>query len=1450
MGENKKTEVKLKLLDYATKDMDNVLATKLERTLKEKHNIIEKTLADIEALKYKVIEDMLTNDSNPEEVDLWATQLQTKMDPFHTMVTGIKDALKEIMKADMIDMGKQMATVTNKEAKITTNREETKVQIHAKLPKLKIATFDGTHIDWFRFWNQFEAEIDGSTIAPVTKFSYLRDMLSNQPLSMINGLPFNAEGYERAKTILQSKYGKSSEVVNAHIQSIMSLPLIQGTSTSKIHDFYEVLVNSIQSLETMGKLNQIEGYVRMTLDKLPGIRSDLVRLDKDWHSWNFATFVSSLSEWIERNPRTSRDQGRDDSWRDHRNDSRRDHRNNSQRDRRDNSRRDQRNGSRRDQRNGDRRDRDESQHPGEPSLSTKSETQKKCAYCGEDHTENNCTKVTDKVERRKILQNKRRCFNCTKSGHQASACKARTCFNCKGKHHTSICDKRKEPGLTGSTAGDTVIYPIVQVKVNKVKCWALLDSGAGSNYISSTLAKKLDAPIRKQTKKIEMLMTSSNSTVEVYEIEIESLNSTFKVTSEANKVQKDTLLHLDNPHYSHLKETYDHLRRITFNPDDLREEIPVHLIIGVDVYCQIKMKKEPKLGQPRQPIAEMTKLGWVVMSPGEEVDKRSYLTHSSATDYDQLCRLDVLGIQDSPDGDQQTVHSEFREQLKRDEEGWYETGLMWKANHTELPNNKAASLRRTNNTITKLKRNQDHFEEYHQKITDQIKEGILEPANEEANGREYYIPHKPVRNDDRETTKLRIVYDASAKPNDRSPSLNDCLETGPTLMNKIWSIIVRNRMRPVTIMGDIKQAFHQIRIREEDRDALRFHWITDTDSCTRTILRFTRAVMGVNQSTFLLSGVLDYHLNTYNEDPRQDIIDALKDEIYVDDVIGGANTTIDAQKFKSVATDVLGDAAFHLHKWHSNVLELEDNQKDSDFSAILGVSWNKRLDTFAVKFPQTETDETKRGVLRYLASIYDPIGIASPVTLTGKMMIYRSICDNKLGWDQPLSVDLQHKWRRWLNHIPEEITIPRSIALLDEEIQEITLHAFGDASKEGTSAAVYTVIKQGDVLSQGLLCSSSRLAKRNLTIPRLELVSAHMATNLLHNVRQALSKFPVVREVAWLDSTAALHWIKGDGQYKEFVRNRVKKIREKQLIWRYVDTKQNPTDIGSRGCQGDKLTSSWLEGPSWLKDEQLWPRDITTVATEETEAESKIIKEVLATAVKSNDRLWTLIDKFSFWKTLRITAWIKRFLKNFRLKKRQRDKGPLTTEEIKSSKETWIKQVQSNHHQTEKFMKDRETLNLQKNASDMYVCMGRIDGDYPIYLPTNDVFTEKLIQHSHKKTLHGGVGFTMADVRKDYWIPRLRQLTKSAIHRCHGCKRFPAIAFSRPKPGSLPADRTVGDRPFQIVGLDFAGPFTYLSKSKEEKKESLHSSLHVQPDESSLPRRFEGPNLRRHSGKL
>ena len=89
-----------------------------------------------------------------------------------------------------------------------------------------------------------------------------------------------------------------------------------------------------------------------------------------------------------------------------------------------------------------------------------------------------------------------------------------------------------------------------------------------------------------------------------------------------------------------------------------------------------------------------------------------FMTQTSSLDYETLCRLDVLGIADSASGDEDEVYSEFKEQLKRDEEGWYEAGLPWKGNHPSLPSNEAGSLRRLTSLVKKL-RSQGIIERYH-----------------------------------------------------------------------------------------------------------------------------------------------------------------------------------------------------------------------------------------------------------------------------------------------------------------------------------------------------------------------------------------------------------------------------------------------------------------------------------------------------------------------------------------------------------------------------------------------------------------------------------------------------------------------------------------------------------------------------------------------------------------
>ena len=86
--------------------------------------------------------------------------------------------------------------------------------LKVKLTKLVITRFNGTHMNWFRFWNQFENEIDRSELYAVSKFSYLKELVSSKVGVIIDRLPFTSEGYTRTKNILISKYVKSSEVAN------------------------------------------------------------------------------------------------------------------------------------------------------------------------------------------------------------------------------------------------------------------------------------------------------------------------------------------------------------------------------------------------------------------------------------------------------------------------------------------------------------------------------------------------------------------------------------------------------------------------------------------------------------------------------------------------------------------------------------------------------------------------------------------------------------------------------------------------------------------------------------------------------------------------------------------------------------------------------------------------------------------------------------------------------------------------------------------------------------------------------------------------------------------------------------------------------------------------------------------------------------------------------------
>ena len=764
-------DVQLKLLKF-TQGKTKAIVEKANREGKERHrDALRAIVKRVESVKTKIEQAKLESGVQVDELTEWSAAVEAQQETAEEEITHLSDRLVQMNYKTRMQAKESEEELAERDRQKQLEFERTQLEMRltyqkkigetkqaktteptstqaAKLPKLVITKFRGDLTDWPRFWSQFETEIDKAEIAGVTKYSYLKELVEPKIRTEIDGLPFSSEGYERAKNILTRNYGQTSEDVNAYVENIMSLPTIGGTQPARIHDFYEKLLFNVQSLETMGKLREVNGYVRMTIDKLPGIRGDLVRTDDSWREWNFPKLVDELRKWTERNPIQSKQSAK--PWRD-------------------------KNFQIQQERDGKIRG---------------------CVYCGkQEHKSVDCKTVVTIDDRKKVLSNKRLCFNCTGSKHRADDCKSRSlCQICQRRHHTSICNSVSNQLMTATTMErPTVIYPVVVVEVLGVKCRALLDTGAGSSYASAALLDRLKIrPHQREVRQIEMMMGVVTKPVEIFKVQISSLKGDFLLETDVTLVNKKQLLSLENPRYQQVLERYDHLK-------------------GVKIDDKIKTETAPLIGAANEPIAEKNKFGWTIISPGKEVDlSPMFLTQTSTVDYDNLCRLDVLGLADCATGDQDEVYSEFKEQLRRDEEAWYETSLPWKGNHPPLPSNEAGSLRRLTGLVKKL-RSEGMIERYDQVIQKQIKSGIVERVSGPATGHhEFYIPHKAVVRDTAETTKLRVVYDASARAYSGAPSLNECLNPGPPLQNKLWSVLVRSRFHPVAVTGDIKQAFLQV----------------------------------------------------------------------------------------------------------------------------------------------------------------------------------------------------------------------------------------------------------------------------------------------------------------------------------------------------------------------------------------------------------------------------------------------------------------------------------------------------------------------------------------------------------------------------------------------------------------------------------------------------------------
>lgn len=217
-------------------------------------------------------------------------------------------------------------------------------------------------------------------------------------------------------------------------------------------------------------------------------------------------------------------------------------------------------------------------------------------------------------------------------------------------------------------------------------------------------------------------------------------------------------------------------------------------------------------------------------------------------------------------------------------------------------------------------------------IKDQLRNGIVEQVQEptlSTSTCHHYLPYHLVITHDKDTTKIHVVYDASAKT--ARSSLNECLYVGPPFNQYILDIIIRFRLHSIALAGDIEKAFLMISVAAQDRDVLRFLWVDDPFKETPTIvaMRFRRVVFGVSASLFLLNATIRQHILQYHSS-NPELVDQFLRSVYVDDVTYGSSDVEKTYKLYTWSKSKLAEGGFHLRKFVTNSPTLKQKIERSE----------------------------------------------------------------------------------------------------------------------------------------------------------------------------------------------------------------------------------------------------------------------------------------------------------------------------------------------------------------------------------------------------------------------------------------------------------------------------------------------------------------------------------------
>lgn len=1312
-----------------------------------------------------------------------------------------------------------------------------------KVEPLKIPKFRGTYESWPTFSSLFDTVIIANrSLTDVQRMQYLKSVVTDEAERAIASLNITGENFEIAWKILTERFDNKRAIIDNQIIKAFELEKVHGNSAQHLRKFHD------QSKECYALLKEVPGeqyLLHILKGKMDNFSRSLYQqqIEDNAENENIEAFFAFLHkrcrvlESMEFKQVHHRDEKK----------------------------------------------------PNNKQQNFKNREQV-CSCCGKNHAIYFCEKFKAmKVnERSEMVKSKSLCVLCLRPNHKSTECTYKSmCPTCSKRHNgllhfernndnknvkkafvavtaneEQIHDSQASAYTVGASSNKTnTLLATALVRLKTTYGWSevfrvLIDQGSMLTFITERAVKLIN--LKQKNNRIDIcgIAGSVEPAKGTVDLEITARYPTsFSAKATAVVLNKlTTLLPHNDFDRSLIKD--GRINDLILADPHFNRCGKIDLILGADIYSEIIMHGMIK-AEDNSFVAQETEIGWMISGPiGKKNSKLEQAVCMVATMSDidkklqKFWEIEDISEQRDLSEEEKMCVKHFETTIQRGTDGVYSVSLPFKKDAPSLGDSRKMAVAQFFQLERKLERDPSLKKLYSDYIDEMLKRGYLRKCDSNNVKQAYYLPHHPVFKKS-VTTKVRPVFNASVKSSN-GISLNDILITGPRLQEELFNILVRFRKHKVAFSADIEKMYLHVNLDEKDLDFQRIIYRKNpTDPLEEYHL--TTVTFGINCSPYLAVATVQHHAKKESVHCPE-ACEIITDDSYMDDVSSGCPDDEKAIKIQKEVTQTLAKAGFPLRKWISNSnalmeqipsiekggVSIETRNGYDKYVTTLGVPWFFESDKigFKCEIDKCSSKLTKRTVLSELLSVFDPLGLLSPITIYNKILM-QNIWKSKIDWDDEVDIETKNKWMEFREQLPiiEKLQAPRW--LNSSPGDRIELIGFSDASEAAIGACVYLKSYGKDDINVTLVASKTKVAPvKKITLPRLELCAAELLTKLMKTIKTALKLEPDAVHY-YSDSKIALAWIQSDpGRWKTFVANRVSRIQNlsKPENWHYINTKANPADFASRGLLPIQLVDNklWWNGPSVLMNDETYQHD----GFETNEEEKRIKQSTFHAGLNTS-----IFDKFSsFYRAVRTMAVCQRFKNELKSKKglvsvlqkseleKEYKNFVLSTDELEFAKFTIISMYQEKYfHDDLCALKEKHELTKKSRLHGLYPFMdnagvlrvgGRLQNSdfsynkkHPIIIPYGCKLMDLIIDFAHKKTLHGGNQLTLAEIRHEYWIVGAKRAVKKYINNCVICHRFKKSDSSQLM-GSLPMARTkLVPKAFTNTGVDLCGPL-YLKMMK------------------------------------